>query len=148
MMAIEVSQIVIPRMVGFLERGLADFHPAFEDWLDAGWGLKGAQAFGEVFFGGFAELGEFGAGKPASAASVGLSAGEFVGDAFWLGFYRIAVQVKEEPSSFAGFFGPSCFGELRSGRRNGARNAKAEENGLDVGFWRGFSGEGFEVVAG
>lgn len=91
-MSVEVSQIVIPRMGWFFGReGLVDFHPAFEDGLDAGGGLKGAQAFGDMFFGSFAELGELGAGETALAGSIGLGAGEFVGDAFWLGFYGIAV---------------------------------------------------------
>ena len=134
--------------VWVLGRGLADFHPAFEDWLDAGGRLKGAQTSGEVSFGGFAEFGEFGAAETASAGSVWLRARQLVGNAFRLGFYGVAVQVKEDPSSFAGVFGPSCFGELRSGRRNRARDAKAEENGLGVGFWGGFAGEGFEGIAG
>ena len=53
--------------------------------------MKRAQTFGEVFFGNFAELGEFGAGKSALAGSVELRAGKFVGDAFWVGFYMVAV---------------------------------------------------------
>lgn len=89
-MSVEVSQIVIPRMVVW-RSWLADFHPAFEDGLDTGRGLEGTQAFGEVSFGGFAELGELGAGETALAGSVGLSAGELVGDALWLGFDVVAV---------------------------------------------------------
>lgn len=53
--------------------------------------MEGSQAFGEVSFGGFSELGEFGAGKTVLAGSVWLRARKFVGDAFWLGFYGVAV---------------------------------------------------------
>lgn len=133
--------------VWVLGRGLADFHPTFEDWLDAGGRLKGAQAFGEAFLGDFAKLDEFGAGEAALAGSGGLSAGEF-GDALRLGFYGNAFQVEEKPDGFAGVFGPIGFMGLGSGKRNGARNAKAEENGLGVGLWGGFAGECFERIAG
>ena len=128
-----------------MKEWLADFHPAFEDGLDAGGGLERAQAFGEVFFGGFAKLGELGAGEAALAGSGWLGTGELVGDALWLGFYGVAVQVKEEPNGFAGVFSPSGFVGLG---RSGARNAKAEEDGLGVGFGGGFAGEGFEGVVG
>ena len=59
--------------------------------MDAGGGLEGAQAFGEVLFGGFAELGELGRSEAALAGSIGLGAGKLVSDALWLGFYGVAV---------------------------------------------------------
>ena len=94
--------------VRVLGRRLADFHPAFEDWLDAGGRLKIAQTFGEASFGEFAEFDELGAGEMALAGRVWLRAREFVGNAFWLGFYGVAVQVEKKPNGFAGVFGPSC----------------------------------------
>ena len=130
-----------------LGRRLADFHPAFEDWLDARGRLKVAQTFGEVFLGDFAEFGELGAAETASAGRVWLRAREFFGNAFWLGFYGVAIQVEKKPNGFAGVFGPSCLCGLGNGRRNRARDAKAEENGLGVGFWGGFAGECFEGIA-